>query len=70
MLVASSDLPDRGDPSAPAHQAVAGEYIARTLDDARLRYLGIMVVEFGVGAVVFGGILYIFDRLAAHVRSP
>lgn len=41
-----------------------------SLDDARLRYLGIMVVEFGVGAVVFGGILYIFDRLAAQVKSP
>jgi multicomponent Na+:H+ antiporter subunit B len=42
---------------------------ATPFDDARLRYLGIMVVEFGVGAVVFGGILYIFDRLAAQVRS-
>jgi multicomponent Na+:H+ antiporter subunit B len=39
------------------------------LTPSRLRYLGIMVVEFGVGAVVFGGILYIFDRLAAQVRS-
>jgi multicomponent Na+:H+ antiporter subunit B len=39
------------------------------LDASRLRYLGIMVVEFGVGAVVFGGILHIFDRLAAEVRS-
>lgn len=39
------------------------------LDDSRLRYLGIMVVEFGVGAVVFGGILTIFDRLAEQVRS-
>jgi multicomponent Na+:H+ antiporter subunit B len=39
------------------------------VDAPRLRYLGIMVVEFGVGAVVFGGILSIFDRLAAHVRS-
>lgn len=35
MLVASSDLPNRGDPSAPAHQAVAGEYISRSLDDSR-----------------------------------
>jgi multicomponent Na+:H+ antiporter subunit B len=39
------------------------------LDASRLRYLGIMVVEFGVGAVVFGGILSIFDRLSAQVRS-
>lgn len=39
------------------------------LDESRLRYLGIMVVEFGVGAVVFGGILTIFDRLSAQVRS-
>lgn len=39
------------------------------LEEPRLRYLGIMVVEFGVGAVVFGGILTIFDRLAAQVRS-
>jgi multicomponent Na+:H+ antiporter subunit B len=39
------------------------------LEDARLRYLGIMVVEFGVGAVVFGGILSLFDRLSEQVRS-
>ena len=39
------------------------------LEPARLRYLGIMVVEFGVGAVVFGGILSIFDRLAQQVNS-
>lgn len=39
------------------------------LTQTRLRYLGIMVVEFGVGAVVFGGILSIFDRLAAEVKS-
>lgn len=39
------------------------------VDAPRLRYLGIMIVEFGVGAVVFGGILSIFDRLSAHVRS-
>jgi multicomponent Na+:H+ antiporter subunit B len=36
-----------------------------TISGPRRRYLGIMVVEFGVGAVVFGGILMIFDRLAA-----
>jgi multicomponent Na+:H+ antiporter subunit B len=34
------------------------------LSDSRLRYLGIFVVEFAVGAVVFGGILLIFDSLA------
>jgi multicomponent Na+:H+ antiporter subunit B len=39
------------------------------LEDARLRYLGIMVVEFAVGAVVFGGILSIFDQLSARVPS-
>lgn len=39
------------------------------LTEVRLRYLGIMVVEFGVGAVVFGGILSIFDRLAGEVRA-
>jgi multicomponent Na+:H+ antiporter subunit B len=38
------------------------------LEEARLRYLGIMVVEFGVGAVVFGGILSLFDRLSEQVR--
>ncbi len=36
------------------------------LSESRLRYLGILVVEFGVGAVVFGGILLIFERLAAR----
>lgn len=39
------------------------------LEDSRLRYLGIMVVEFAVGAVVFGGILSIFDRLASQVKQ-
>lgn len=39
------------------------------LEDSRLRYLGIMVVEFAVGAVVFGGILSIFDRLARQVEQ-
>lgn len=37
--------------------------------ESRRRYLGILVVEFGVGAVVFGGILLIFDRLAARTLS-
>jgi multisubunit Na+/H+ antiporter MnhC subunit len=35
------------------------------MEPAQRRYLGIMVVEVGVGAVVFGGIVMIFDRLAA-----
>lgn len=39
------------------------------LDEPRIRYLGILVVEFGVGAVVFGGILLIFDRLAERTRD-
>jgi multicomponent Na+:H+ antiporter subunit B len=39
------------------------------LDPARLRYLGIMIVEVGVGAVVFGGILAIFEVLARAGRS-
>lgn len=39
------------------------------LPDARLRYLGIMIVEFAVGAVVFGGILSIFDHLSEQVRK-
>jgi len=39
-----------------------------SVTDSRRRYLGIMIVEFGVGAVVFGGILSIFDRLADQVR--
>jgi multicomponent Na+:H+ antiporter subunit B len=39
------------------------------ISESRRRYLGILVVEFGVGAVVFGGILLIFDRLAALARE-
>lgn len=39
------------------------------LADSRLRYFGIFVVELGVGAVVFGAILLIFDRLAGTGRS-
>lgn len=38
------------------------------IDDSRLRYLGIMVVEVGVGAVVFGGILLIFEVLVRAGR--
>ncbi len=33
MLFASSDLPDRGDPDAPAHQHVAPYYLERSLAD-------------------------------------
>jgi multicomponent Na+:H+ antiporter subunit B len=39
------------------------------LTASRRRYLGIFVVEFGVGFVVFGGILTIFDRLVAVATS-
>ncbi len=38
------------------------------VEASRLRYLGIMAVEVGVGAVVFGGILLIFDVLAGEAR--
>lgn len=40
-----------------------------SLTESRRRYLGILVVEFGVGAVVFGGILLIFDRLSALAQE-
>lgn len=33
MLVASEDLPDRGDPEAPAAVGVAADYTERSLDD-------------------------------------
>lgn len=33
MLFASTDLPDRGDPEAPAHQHVAPDYLMRALED-------------------------------------
>jgi len=62
--------------AALAPMAFGGELLdyaaieGTTLSESRLRYLGIMVVEFAVGAVVFGGILSIFDRLAGQVRSP
>lgn len=36
---------------------------------SRRRYIGILVVELGVGAVVFGAILSIFDRLAKAGRA-
>ena len=39
------------------------------VDDARLRYLGILVVELAIGLVVFGGLLLIFERLAAGSRT-
>jgi multicomponent Na+:H+ antiporter subunit B len=34
LLVASQDLPDRGDPTAPAHTGVARQYLERSLDDS------------------------------------
>lgn len=37
---------------------------AGDLSDPTRRYLGIFVVEVGVGAAVFGGILFLFDQLA------
>lgn len=40
-----------------------------SIEESRRRYLGILVVEFGVGGVVFGGILLIFDRLAARTQA-
>ena len=33
MLFASTDLPDRGDPDAPAHQGVSQVYLSRSLED-------------------------------------
>jgi multicomponent Na+:H+ antiporter subunit B len=54
-LVAGSDLLD--------YAGLPGDLAA-----SRLRYLGIMVVEVGVGAVVFGGILLIFEVLARAGR--
>ncbi|HSL57595.1 MAG TPA: hydrogen gas-evolving membrane-bound hydrogenase subunit E [Acidimicrobiales bacterium] len=34
LLVASVDLPDRGDPDAPAALGVAAQYVERSLDDS------------------------------------
>jgi multicomponent Na+:H+ antiporter subunit B len=34
LLVASVDLPDRGDPNAPGHQGVARQYVERSLSDS------------------------------------
>jgi multicomponent Na+:H+ antiporter subunit B len=34
LLVASVDLPDRGDPEAPAHQGVAREFLERSIVDS------------------------------------
>jgi multicomponent Na+:H+ antiporter subunit B len=35
MLLASGGLPDRGDPEAPAHQRVAPQYLAGSLEETR-----------------------------------
>jgi multicomponent Na+:H+ antiporter subunit B len=34
LLVASGDLPDRGDPTSPAAQGVAREFVERSVDDS------------------------------------
>jgi multicomponent Na+:H+ antiporter subunit B len=35
LVYASGDLPDRGDPDAPAHQHVSPEYLERSVPEAR-----------------------------------
>ncbi len=39
------------------------------VEPSRMRYLGILVVEIGVGMAVFGAILLIFDTLTGRNRS-
>jgi len=38
-------------------------------DDARRRYLSILLIEFGVGAAVSGAMVFIFDLLASEERD-
>jgi multicomponent Na+:H+ antiporter subunit B len=39
------------------------------VDPARMRYLGILVVEVAVGMAVFGALLLLFDVLTERIRT-
>lgn len=41
-----------------------------TMDAPRARYLGILVVEIGVGLAVFGAIVLLFDVLTGRALTP
>jgi multicomponent Na+:H+ antiporter subunit B len=46
-----------------------GEVAWGTVEPSRMRYLGILVVEVGIGLAVFGALLWIFEVLIRRGRS-
>jgi multicomponent Na+:H+ antiporter subunit B len=65
MLYASTDLPDRGDPSAPAHQHVAPDYLERSLEDSETPNVVTAVLADYRSHDTFGETLVIFTAALA-----
>jgi multicomponent Na+:H+ antiporter subunit B len=65
MLFASTDLPDRGDPQAPAHQHVAPDYLSRSLDDTGTPNVVTAVLADYRSHDTFGETLVIFTAALA-----
>jgi multicomponent Na+:H+ antiporter subunit B len=65
MLFASTDLPDRGDPQAPAHQHVAPDYLERSLDDTDTPNVVTAVLADYRSHDTFGETLVIFTAALA-----
>lgn len=65
MLFASADLPDRGDPAAPAHQHVAPVYLERSLADTDTPNVVTAVLADYRSHDTFGETLVIFTAALA-----
>lgn len=65
MLFASTDLPDRGDPQAPAHQHVAPDYLRGSLDDTATPNVVTAVLADYRSHDTFGETLVIFTAALA-----
>ena len=65
MLFASTDLPDRGDPAAPAHVHVAPDYLERSLADTRTPNVVTAVLADYRSHDTFGETLVIFTAALA-----
>lgn len=65
MLFASVDLPDRGDPNAPAHQHVAAQYLRRALDETATPNVVTAVLADYRSHDTFGETLVIFTAALA-----
>jgi multicomponent Na+:H+ antiporter subunit B len=76
LLWASTDLPDRGDPQAPAHQHVSPDYIERAVPEARTPNVVTAVLADFRSQDTLGEVLVIFTAglavmlILARGRGP